>query len=203
MEILGVGPLEIILVIVLALVVLGPQDMVVTARKMGAWVRKIARSELWREIMDTSREIRQIPTTLIRDSGLEETVNDLRQTGQMVRDEVGQATTALTAEVQQANQALAAEVEQAAAEGEGGAVEAQPVEVSVTTPAVGEQPPEPQSTAHPTAEPPEETPPEAWEEAQGNQPKPYPFPPGEYPQVYPPEHLAPPEDSEPEQNQES
>jgi len=201
MEILGVGPLEIILVIVLALVVLGPQDMVASARKMGAWVRKIARSELWREIMDTSREIRQIPVTIMRDSGLEETVNDLRQTGQMVRDEVGQATTDLKAEVQQTNQALSAEVEQAAAE-------AAPVEVSVTASNVTAEPAPPVEPAEtqPAPEPAPESPavpPEAWEEAQGNQPKPYPFPPGKYPQVYPPEHLTPPEGGEPEQKQES
>ncbi len=201
MEILGVGPLEIILVIVLALVVLGPQDMVASARKMGAWVRKIARSELWREIMDTSREIREIPVTLIRDSGLEETVNDLRQTGQEVKSEMGQATAELSAEVQQATTELSAEAEQARAEAAQATVEALPVEVSVTTP--GEAPAEvlPAEPGEALAEA-TEVPPEDWEEAQGNQPKPYPFPPGEYPQVYPAEHLSPPEDGEPEQKQE-
>lgn len=201
MEILGVGPLEIILVIVLALVVLGPQDMVASARKMGAWVRKIARSELWREIMDTSREIRQIPVTLIRDSGLEETVNDLRQTGQMVRSEVGQVTTELTAEVQQTATEVTAEAEQARADAAQAAAEALPVEVSVTTPGVSAQPAE-TAEPQPAAEQ-IEVPPEAWEEAQGSQPKPYPFPPGEYPQVYPSDHLASPEGGEPEQKQES
>ena len=116
MDILGVGPLEIILVIILALVVLGPQDMVVSARKIGAWIRKMVRSPLWREIMETSREIREIPTTLIRDSGIQEAMTELKDAGTIVKNELGEATHELSSEVQQANQELNAEAAAAAAD---------------------------------------------------------------------------------------
>lgn len=106
MEILGVGPLEIILVFILALVVLGPQDMVATARKIGLWVRKFTRSEMWAEIMDTSREIRQIPNALLRDTGLQDAANDLKKAGSVMRGEVNEAAAAIESSVQQAGQQL-------------------------------------------------------------------------------------------------
>ena len=159
MEILGVGPLEIILVIILALVVLGPQDMVISARKIGAWIRKMVRSPMWREIMETSREIREIPTTLIRDSGIEEAMTELKDAGTIVKNELGEATHELSSEVQQANQELNAEAAAAAAE-----VSQQPASESAAEaqPAPTGMPP--LSPEIPSVQP--------WPEESGNQPAP-------------------------------
>lgn len=165
MEIFGVGPLEIILVLILALVVLGPQDMVATAYKIGAWIRKIVRSPMWREIMETSREIRQIPTTLIRDSGIEEAMAEVKETGVMVKNEVGQATQEVSGQLQQASTELNAEAAAAA--------EAQ-------TAPTGMPPLSPQI---PPVQP--------WVEASGNQPAP-PLP-ADYPQTIPLGVAEPPE----------
>ena len=159
MEILGVGPLEILLVIILALVVLGPQDMVVTARKIGAWIRKMVRSPLWREIMETSREIREIPTTLIRDSGIQEAMTELKDAGTIVKNELGEATHELSSEVQQANQELNAEAAAAASEAQ-----------------------QPGPTGMPPLSP-EFPPVQPWPEEAGNQPAP-PLP-ADYPQTIP------------------
>ena len=132
MEILGIGPLEIVLVLILALVVLGPQDMVATARKIGLWVRKFTRSEMWAEIMDTSREIRQIPNALLRDTGLQEAANDLKQAGSMIRGEVNEAGASINSAVQQASQEVRQQASQQAAVPEADAPALQSPPISTT-----------------------------------------------------------------------
>jgi len=86
MNILGIGPLELVLILIIAILVLGPQQMVVTARKAGALVRKVVKSPIWGTIMDTSREIREIPTKLVREAGLEEDIKEIRSTAQSIQD---------------------------------------------------------------------------------------------------------------------
>ena len=76
MNILGVGPLELLVVLVIALVVVGPKDMVTWARKMGAWLRKIRQSQVWRDMMRTSWELQrwqtQLQEQIWRESGLQD-----------------------------------------------------------------------------------------------------------------------------------
>jgi hypothetical protein len=60
--------------------------MVVTARKAGALIRKVVKSPMWGTIMDTSREIREIPTKLVREAGLDEEIKEIRSTAQSVKD---------------------------------------------------------------------------------------------------------------------
>ncbi len=79
MDILGIGPLELLLIAIIMLVVLGPRDLVKTARAAGRFIRTIIRSPLWSTVMNTSREIREIPTRLVRESGLEEDIKTIRQ----------------------------------------------------------------------------------------------------------------------------
>ena len=72
MDILGVGPLELLLILVIALIVLGPKDMVKAGRTLGKFMRKIVTSPTWHAMQDTSRQIRSLPNKLIRDAGLDE-----------------------------------------------------------------------------------------------------------------------------------
>ena len=71
MSFFGIGPMELIFILIIMILVLGPKNMVVTAQKLGLTLRKIVKSPLWATVMDTSREIREIPTRLIRDAGIE------------------------------------------------------------------------------------------------------------------------------------
>jgi sec-independent protein translocase protein TatB len=72
MDIFGIGPLEIALVILVAMIFLGPKDMVKTGRTMGRWLRKIAMSPEWRAVRMITHEITTTPTRLMREAGLEE-----------------------------------------------------------------------------------------------------------------------------------
>jgi sec-independent protein translocase protein TatB len=91
MEFLGVGPLEFLLIVVIAVIVLGPQGIVNGAREAGKFVRKITRSPIWKDVMDTSREIRDIPQKIIREAGIEEDLQEIRRTASGTITEIGQA----------------------------------------------------------------------------------------------------------------
>ena len=94
MEILGIGPSELIFIIIIALIVLGPKDMQKTGRAIGRWLRKIVTSDGWKVFQQTSREIQTLPNRLMREAQLEELQKldkdikqDLRQTTDSIRKE--------------------------------------------------------------------------------------------------------------------
>jgi Sec-independent protein translocase protein TatA len=71
MELFGIGIFEVFLVMLIALLVLGPQDTIKTGRSLGKAVRRFFRSEEWRALLEASREIRTIPEKLLEDTGLD------------------------------------------------------------------------------------------------------------------------------------
>lgn len=77
MNILGVGPLELLFIIIIALIVLGPKDIGKAGLTIGRWLRRLMTSETWQIIRGTSSEIRNIPNRLIREAGLEDIKKDL------------------------------------------------------------------------------------------------------------------------------
>jgi len=79
MDFLGVGPLELLFIFLIALIVLGPNDMVKAGRTLGKWMRKLVTSPTWQAIQQTSRDIRHLPNKLMRDAGLEEDLKDLTE----------------------------------------------------------------------------------------------------------------------------
>lgn len=81
MEILGIGAPELIFVIIIALIVLGPKDMQKAGRTIGRWLNQLVRSDGWKAFQQTSREIRNLPTNLMREANLElaETEREIRK----------------------------------------------------------------------------------------------------------------------------
>ena len=82
MEILGVGPTELLFIIVLALIILGPKDMQKAGRTVGRWLRQVVTSDGWKFFQQTSREIQTLPNRLMREAALEELKDvekDIRQ----------------------------------------------------------------------------------------------------------------------------
>lgn len=80
MDILGIGPLELFFIILIALIVLGPKDIVKAGRGIGKNLRKLVMSENWRTIQQASNEIRTLPNRLMREAGLDEVQKDLKAT---------------------------------------------------------------------------------------------------------------------------
>ena len=114
--IFNIGPLEFILIMLVAIIVLGPERMVTGARTFGRWIYKLVRSPTWRAIMTTSQEIRDLPNKIMRESGLEETMKEVQSVGTDLNDEISQAVKDVNSEVSQAASAVSAEVNQAVKE---------------------------------------------------------------------------------------
>lgn len=71
MELLGIGPLELIFILVIILLVLGPEDLAATGKKLGRFLSTVTRSETWRSIRKTGEELRRLPTKLMREAEIE------------------------------------------------------------------------------------------------------------------------------------
>jgi len=77
MDFLGVGPLELVFILIIALIIFGPNDIVRAGRTLGRFLRKVVTSDGWRAFQQASKGMRDLPNTLIREAGLEE--EDLRE----------------------------------------------------------------------------------------------------------------------------
>ena len=84
MDIFGIGPTELVFIILIALIVLGPKDMQKTGRTIGRWLRNMTTSDGWRAFRDTSREIRNLPNRLMREANLEDIQKDIGSIGKDV-----------------------------------------------------------------------------------------------------------------------
>jgi sec-independent protein translocase protein TatB len=71
MEILGIGPSELVFIIIIALIVLGPKDMQKAGKTVGRWLNDLVRSDGWKAFQQTSKEIRSLPTKLMREANME------------------------------------------------------------------------------------------------------------------------------------
>ena len=97
MDILGIGPLEIILILVLALIIFGPKEIDNAGKTIGKNLNKMIRSDTWKTINQTSRELKNLPTRLMRESGLDEleesTKDELSKAENMLKQSVSMITT--------------------------------------------------------------------------------------------------------------
>jgi Sec-independent protein translocase protein TatA len=71
MELLGIGPLELLTIFIIILIVLGPKDMVKAGQTIGRFLRQIVMSDAWRSMQQMGREIRTLPNKLMRQAGIE------------------------------------------------------------------------------------------------------------------------------------
>lgn len=78
MELLGVGPAELLFIILIALIVIGPKDMGKVARSAGRFLNRMYRSEAWKTLTQASSELRTLPNRLAREAAMEE-LQEVRQ----------------------------------------------------------------------------------------------------------------------------
>ena len=79
MDLLGVGPLELVLLLVIVFLVLGPDDLAATGKKIGRFLSTVRKSDFWRGVNDVSKEIRSLPTTLMREAELEDAKQEIEK----------------------------------------------------------------------------------------------------------------------------
>jgi sec-independent protein translocase protein TatB len=80
MDVLGVGPLELLLVVLLALVLFGPKDIANHARSAGRFLNRLYKSEGWRTMTQASSALRNLPNRLAREAELEQLEQIRRET---------------------------------------------------------------------------------------------------------------------------
>jgi Sec-independent protein translocase protein TatA len=92
MEILGIGPMELAFILLLAIIIFGPKDIVKASKTIGQALNKFVRSDTWKTINQTSQELKNLPTRLMREAGLEDlekaAKNQLNETDHSIRQSV-------------------------------------------------------------------------------------------------------------------
>ena len=82
MEILGVGVPELMFIVLIALILLGPKDMIAAGRTFGKVLRQILTSPTWQAMRRAGEEFQQLPTRLAREAGFD----DIQKEVQSVAD---------------------------------------------------------------------------------------------------------------------
>jgi len=86
MELLGVGPLELVFILLIALIVIGPRDISKSARAAGRFLNRMYKSDTWRTVLQASRNLRSLPNRLAREAELEELREARRDLESAARD---------------------------------------------------------------------------------------------------------------------
>lgn len=71
MEILGIGASELVFILLIAIIVLGPKDMQKAGRTIGRWLNQLVQSDSWKIFQRTSTELRNLPRNLMREANME------------------------------------------------------------------------------------------------------------------------------------
>lgn len=79
MKVFNIGPMELLIIVTIALIFLGPEGMVSASKSIAKEIRKLITSPIWASIMDTSKEIREIPKKFLQESGLDESIKEFSQ----------------------------------------------------------------------------------------------------------------------------
>jgi len=85
MEILGVGIPEMAFIVLIALILLGPKDMIAASRTLGSFLRKFLTSPTWLAMRRTGEELQQLPTKLVREAGLEELQKEVQSVTNQIK----------------------------------------------------------------------------------------------------------------------
>lgn len=72
MDFLGIGPLEIFTILVIALLALGPKGLMDSAGKLGGMWRKFRMSSVWQAMMGSRQAVNKMASELIETTELDE-----------------------------------------------------------------------------------------------------------------------------------
>ena len=89
MKFLNVGALEFVLILLLALIVLGPRKAVKTAGDVGRWIKNLFQSEFWQELQKTSREIQDLPKKMMDEAEIQKTIKELDRSEAALKRGIG------------------------------------------------------------------------------------------------------------------
>jgi Sec-independent protein translocase protein TatA len=91
MEFLGISPVELVVILVILFLFMGPQDLVKLGGTLGRTIRNLRESGTWRSIQNARRQLRDLPDQLAKEAGYE----DVKKLGGELRDEIKETRAAL------------------------------------------------------------------------------------------------------------
>lgn len=106
MQVFNVGVLELLFILIIAFIVLGPRKAIRSAGEVGRWIKNFTKSPLWREIISTSNEIRDLPNKLMEDAELKQTIEDLDYSAKEINKDLNQLQIETNAEIQKVQQEI-------------------------------------------------------------------------------------------------
>lgn len=77
MDLLGVGPLELLFFVVLLLALFDPKDLGQGARQLGMWINRLTRTEAFRTVQAMRDEIANLPQQLANEAHLADIQREL------------------------------------------------------------------------------------------------------------------------------
>jgi sec-independent protein translocase protein TatB len=88
MEILGIGFSELVFILLIAIIILGPKDMQRAGRTLGRWLNQLVRSDSWKVFQKTSTELRNLPRNLMRQANAEfqDVDQELKDVGKEIKE---------------------------------------------------------------------------------------------------------------------
>lgn len=86
MDLLGVGPLELVLIFLIIFLVIGPNDLAATGKKIGRFLSTVKKSEFWKGVSQITKEVRTLPTTLMREAELEDFKKEMEQDANSIKN---------------------------------------------------------------------------------------------------------------------
>lgn len=68
----SLGPLEIIFIVLIGIIVLGPEDTVKAGKTLGKFMSNVVTSQWWRNLQESITEFKNLPYKLMREANIEE-----------------------------------------------------------------------------------------------------------------------------------
>ncbi len=79
MELFGVGVPELIFIVIIAIIVLGPKDMAKAGATIGKWLNNFVKSDTWKMLRGASKTVSTLPTRLMREANLQDLEQELKR----------------------------------------------------------------------------------------------------------------------------
>ncbi len=113
MELFGVGWVELIVVVVIALIILGPSDIANLGRTLGRVMRKVVMSPEWRALLAIGSEVKEMPTKLMREAQFEDLNKEIQAELQAPLKDIDQAIKSTSTDLAQSAQQASSNLKQA------------------------------------------------------------------------------------------
>lgn len=91
----NIGIPELILVLTIMLVFLGPDKLRESSRNLARFIRKVVRSETWRNFSVMYQEMKHYPEEIMKEVNLEETMKELDEINNRAQAELDQIQTSI------------------------------------------------------------------------------------------------------------